>query len=56
MNTKRKPGRPRKPDKKLPVNVKVSPEVKRYLDAVDNRSLTIESAIRRSKGFRDFTK
>lgn len=45
-------GRPPKPDAKVPMSVRLSPDVAEYLRTQENQSTTVEEALRRTKGFR----
>lgn len=45
-------GRPKKPDAKVPISLRVSPDVAEYLRSQPNQSEAVEAAVRRSKGFR----
>lgn len=49
-------GRKADPDAKKMITTKLSPDVIDYLATVDNKSLTIETALRRTRGFRDWRK
>ena len=51
----KKIGAPKKPDKKLPISAKVTPDVEAYLRSV-GVSIEIERAVRASKGFREWAK
>ena len=39
---------------KVPMTIKVEPELREYLRSCDNATETIETAIKRSKAFRDW--
>lgn len=45
-------GRPPKPDAKVPMSVRLAPDVAEYLREQENQSVTVEEALRRTKGFR----
>jgi len=50
-------GAGRKPDgesKKIPMTFKINPELRRYLQSLNNATAAIETALKRSKQFRDW--
>lgn len=49
-------GRPAKPDAKIPMSVRLSPDVAEYLKAQANQSAAVEEAVRRGKGFKGWKK
>lgn len=50
-------GRKARPDeRKIPLAVKFDRELCEYLATVENKTATIEEALRRSKGFREWRK
>ena len=50
-------GRPARPDeRKIPLAVKLAVDLMEYLASCENKTATIEEALRRSKGFREWRK
>jgi hypothetical protein len=49
-------GRPADPNAKQPISARVAPDVRQFLANQQNASIAIESAIRRSKAFKDWKK
>lgn len=50
-------GRKARPDeRKVPLAVKLTVELSEYLGTVENKTATIEDALKRSRGFREWRK
>ena len=51
---KRPVGRPKKSDKKIPVSVRLSPEVAKYIRCLDKPAVVLQSLIETSDGYKQW--